>query len=112
MELVGGFIVIGCKGQVEFALAQVILLGMIPQGGQLQAEVGFAVTEKDNGEAAVGGFLAANLVEVQGLGVELQRSVQIGNIELKENAYMSVINFVDKADGIVFVLVCTLDLSE
>jgi hypothetical protein len=38
--------------------------------------------------------------------------VQIGNIELKENAYMSVINFVDKADGIVFVLVCTLDLSE
>ena len=38
--------------------------------------------------------------------------VQIGNIELKENAYMSVINFVDKADSIVFVLVCTLDLSE
>ena len=38
--------------------------------------------------------------------------VQIGNIEMKENTYMSVINFVDKADGIVFVLVCTLDLSE
>ena len=38
--------------------------------------------------------------------------VQIGNLELKENEYMSVINFVDKSDSIVFVLVCTLDLSE
>ena len=38
--------------------------------------------------------------------------IQIGNLELKENEYMSVINFVDKSDSIVFVLVCTLDLSE
>ena len=38
--------------------------------------------------------------------------VQIGNLELKENSYMAVINFVDRADATVFVLVCTLDLSE
>ena len=37
---------------------------------------------------------------------------QIGGVELPENVYRSVINFVDKSDTVVFVLVCTLDLSE
>ena len=32
--------------------------------------------------------------------------------ELPANVYRSVINFVDRSDAVVFVLVCTLDLSE
>lgn len=36
----------------------------------------------------------------------------IGNITLPEDVYMAAINFVDKSDATVFVLVCTLDLSE
>lgn len=38
--------------------------------------------------------------------------IQIGQIDLPENVYMAAINFVDMADGMVFVLVCVLDLSE
>ena len=36
----------------------------------------------------------------------------IGKIELPENVYMAAINFVDRSDATVFVLVCVLDLSE
>jgi hypothetical protein len=39
-------------------------------------------------------------------------NVQIGGEELPANVYRSVINFVDRSDTVVFVLVCTLDLSE
>ena len=39
-------------------------------------------------------------------------NVQIGGEELPANVYRSVINFVDRSDAVVFVLVCTLDLSE
>ena len=38
--------------------------------------------------------------------------VHIGGEELPANVYRSVINFVDRSDAVVFVLVCTLDLSE
>lgn len=38
--------------------------------------------------------------------------VQIGSIDLPENTYMGSINFIDKASEMVFVLICTLDLSE
>lgn len=38
--------------------------------------------------------------------------VNVDGVELPENVYMANINFLDKSDGTVFVLVCTLDLSE
>ena len=41
-----------------------------------------------------------------------EQQIQIGKLDLPENVYMAVINFNDKADNVVFVLVCTLDLSE
>lgn len=41
-----------------------------------------------------------------------EQQIQIGKLELPENVYMAVINFNDRADNVVFVLVCTLDLSE
>ncbi len=37
---------------------------------------------------------------------------QPDGITLPENVYMASVNFLDKSDAIVFVLVCTLDLSE
>lgn len=37
---------------------------------------------------------------------------QIGTLELPENVYLASVNFLDKAENIVFVLVCMLDLSE
>ncbi|CAN4023730.1 DUF6487 domain-containing protein, partial [Dysosmobacter welbionis] len=40
---VGRLIVLCPEGQMEFALPQVILLGMVPQPCQLQAEVRFSI---------------------------------------------------------------------
>lgn len=38
--------------------------------------------------------------------------VQIGKLELPADTYMGSINFLDASDKIIFILVCTLDLSK
>ena len=51
---VGGVVVLRPQGQVELALPQVVFLRMVPQPGELQAEVRLAVPQVDDDEAAVG----------------------------------------------------------
>ena len=80
---VGRFVVRGLQGQVELALAQVVLLGMIPQPGELQAEGGFPVPQENDDEAAVLRLLAADRLQAQGLLVEGQGAVQVGDVEIK-----------------------------
>ena len=68
---------------MELALSQVVLLGMIPQPGQLQAEIRLAVAQIDNGKPAVGRILPAHRLQIQGILVEFQGLVQIRHIEVK-----------------------------
>ena len=81
---VGGLKILRPQGQVEFALAQVVLLGMVPQPGQLQTEVRLAVAQIDDDKAAVSGFLPRpHRLQAQGLLVKRQGLVQIGHVKIK-----------------------------
>ena len=68
---------------MEFALTQIILLGMIPQPCQLQREVRFAVSQIGQGKAAVSGFLPAHRLQSQCFMVKRQRTLQIRHIKIK-----------------------------
>lgn len=79
----GGFIILRLHGQVEFALSQIVLLGMISQCCQLQAERRLSVSQEHNDKAAVLRFLAPDLLQSQSLLIKADGSVQIRNIEIK-----------------------------
>ena len=84
MLLVGGLKVLRPQGQMELTLAQIVLLGMVPQPGQLQPEIRFFVSQVDDDKAAVGGlFPLANRLQSQSLLVKRQRLVQVGYVEIK-----------------------------
>ena len=69
---------------MEFALPQVILLGMVPQPCQFQAEVRLSIPQVDDDEAAVGRRLPLpHRLQAQGLLVERKRFVQIRYIEIE-----------------------------
>ena len=64
---VGRLVILGLQGQMEFTLAQIVLLRMVPKPGELQTEVCFAVSQKDNDEAAVVRLFPADGLQAQGL---------------------------------------------
>ena len=74
---VGRLVIIRPQGQVEFTLAQVILLGVIPQPGQFQAKIRLSVAQKDDDEAAVLRLFPADRLQAQGILVKLQGFFQI-----------------------------------
>ena len=82
MLLVGGGVVIYSEGQVELALAQVVLLGVIPHPGQLQLEVGDLVAHVDDLVGSVRRLVPAHLVQPQSLLVECNGLVQICHVEI------------------------------
>ena len=63
---VGGLVVSGLQGQVELALPQIVLLGVVPQPGQLQAEIRLSVSQEDEDKAAVLRLFPADWGEAQG----------------------------------------------
>ena len=61
------------ESQVELTLAQIVLLGVVPQPGQLQTEVCLPVPQVDDDEAAVvRDFSLPDRFQVQSLLVEGQ----------------------------------------
>ena len=71
MLFMGSLIVIGPQCQMELALAQIILLGMIPQPCQFQAEIRFSVSQIDDDKAAVRRLFALSpRLQAQGILVK------------------------------------------
>ena len=83
MLFMGRLKILRPQGQMELALAQIVLLGMIPQPGQLQPEVRLAVTQKLDEEASILRLFPAHRLQSQSLLVERQGFVQVGHIEIK-----------------------------
>ena len=79
----GLFHILHRQSQVEFALAQIVFLRMIPEPGQLQLKLRFPVPQKREDEAAVRRFLSADRLQPQRVMIKSDRPLQIRHIKIK-----------------------------
>ena len=72
--------VVRAEGQMEFALAKVVFLGVVAQPGQLQLKIGALRLQKGDDEGTVLRRLAAYLVKAQRLAVKRNGGLKIADV--------------------------------
>ena len=83
MPGVEALVVVGDKGQVELALAQVVGFCAVPQPSQLQLERGLAVTQIYQFKRTIFRDVFPHDLQVQGIFVEGQALVQVQNVKIE-----------------------------
>ena len=78
--LVSGFVIVHAEGQMEFTLAQVIFLRMIPHPGQLQLKISCVICHVHDDVGAVSRFIASDFSQAQRFFVKRKGLFQVGYI--------------------------------
>ena len=70
------------KGEMELIVAEIVRLVPVAQPGQLELVRRRAVRQVDDGEAAVLGVDAADLLETECLIIKFERTLKVADVEV------------------------------